>query len=186
MGSGECDGSGTASDVGAVVGAWVGSGECDGADVGAVVGAWVGSGECDGWAVALGWAVGDELGCGVSYGVTTPTWTTALAPRSPSPTITQRPTPIGVTVKFGLVPLVFTMPVQSPCSVNAPVKPGCTKMTGAGVDVTEANWRLRGVTPMVPGFASAAGWKARSTAPASASRPWPTPRTPRSSTARWP
>ena len=118
LGSGECVGPGVGlavvggcdgSDEGEVVGWCVGSGECDGAGVG--------SGECDGC------AVGDVVGRGVSNGVTTPTWTTALEPRSPIPTITQRPGPTGVTVNVGLVPLVFTMPVQSPCSVNAPVKP---------------------------------------------------------------
>ena len=150
VGSGECDG----SDDGAVVGACVGSGECDGAVVGAVVGGCVGSGECDG----SGDGDDDVVGWGVSYGVTTPTWTTALAPLSPSPTITQRPGPTGVTVNVGLVPLVFTMPVQSPCSVNAPVKPDCTNVTGAGVDVTDANCRLRGVTPMVPGLVSGGGF----------------------------
>src|SRR5665213_2038180 len=139
--------------VGVGLGEWVGSGECDGAAVGWVVGACVGSGECDGSVLGavvgacvgsvVGWfvgdAVGDDDGCGVSNGVTTPTWTIALAPLSPSPTSTHAPIPTGVIVKVGLAPLVFTIPVQSPWRVNAPVKPCWTNVTGAGVEVIDAN-----------------------------------------------
>src|ERR1035437_2036539 len=78
----------------------------------------------------------------------TPTWTIALAPLSPRPTITQRPCPTGVIVQVGLAPLVFTIPVQSPCRVNGPLKPCWTNVIGAGVEaVTLVNWMFRGVTP---------------------------------------
>ena len=63
-------------------------------------------------------------------------------------------------VQVGLTPLVFTIPVQSPCRVNAPLKPCWTNMIGAGVEaVTLVNWRLRGVTPTGDGLLSGGGFE---------------------------
>jgi len=126
----------------------VGSGDRDGSPVGALVGAPVGA--------FVGVSVG--RGCGVSNAETTPTWTTALAPRSPIATTTQRPWATGISVQVGLAPLVLMTPVQLPCSVNVPLKFCSENVTGTGDDETLLNCTFAGDATTGAGRVSCGGF----------------------------
>jgi hypothetical protein len=63
-----------------------------------------------------------------------------------------------VSVNVGLDPPVFTIPVQSPCSVNAPVKPACENVIGTGLDVTAANCTFAGLARTGAGLVSCGGF----------------------------
>jgi hypothetical protein len=64
-----------------------------------------------------------------------------------------------VSVHVGLAPEVFRIPVQSPLSLNVPVKPCCENVTGTGDDaVTDVNCTFGGDATTGAGFACGGGF----------------------------